>query len=124
MFSYLNKNEVNATTLNKIGLIKVNDDHWICKADYDSPDDQPAEEEEGDAVETDEGHDAPMLDAPPSGYEDYFVGFEERVMNQLHTMYEEERSHHQYRETRFQNIESIVEDVQYKLGQMFYNPED
>jgi len=69
-----------------------------------------------------------MPDAPPSGYENYFIGFEERMMNQLHTMYEEmheeERSHHQYCETRFQNIKGIVEDVQYKLGQMFYNPED
>jgi len=29
------QNEVSASTLNKIGLIKVNDDHWICKTDYD-----------------------------------------------------------------------------------------
>jgi len=39
------------------------------------------------------------------GYEQYFVGFEERMMNQLHTMQEEGRTHHQYCETRFQDIE-------------------
>jgi len=39
-------------------------------------------------------------------------------------MQEEERSHHQYFVTRFQNIKGIVEDVQYKIGQMFYGPED
>jgi len=75
------QNEVSTTTLNKIGLIKVNDDHWICKADYDSHDDQPVEEEEGDAAKTDEGHDASMPNAPPSGYENYFVGFKKRIMN-------------------------------------------
>ena len=102
------QNEVSTTTLNKIGLIKVNDDHWICKVDYDK---QPAEEEEGDVAETDEGHDKPMPDALPSGYENYFVGFEERMMTQLHIMHEEERSHHQHCETMFHNIEGIVEDV-------------
>jgi len=71
------QNEVATATLNKIGLIKVNDDQWICKVDYDSPDEQPAEEEEGDATDADEGHDDPMIDAPPSGYENYFTGFEE-----------------------------------------------
>jgi len=42
-----------------------------------------------------------MYDVPPTGYENYFAGFEERMMNKLHTMHEEERSHHQYCETRF-----------------------
>jgi len=118
------QNEVTATTLNKIGLIKVNDDQWICKADYDSPDEQPGEEEEGDATDVDEGHDDPITDAPPNGYENYFVGFEERMMTQLHTMHDEERSHHQYCETRLQNIEGTLEDVQFKLGQMFYSPNE
>jgi len=65
-----------------------------------------------------------MNDVPPTGYENYFSGFKERMMNQLHTIQEEERSHHQYCEARFQNIEGIIEDIQYKIGQMFYGPED
>jgi len=88
-------NEVTKTTLSKIGLIKVNDDQRICKVDYDSADEQPAEEEESDVTDADEGQDDPMIDAPPSGYENYFAVFEERMMTQLHTMHEEERSHHQ-----------------------------
>jgi len=123
------QNEISAAVLSKIGLTKVNDDHWICKPDYDSLDHQPAEEAGGagtsDVVAaTKEGYDASMHDVPPTGYENYFHGFEERMMNQLHTMHKEERSHHQYCETRFQNIKGIIGDVQYKFGQMFYDPDE
>jgi len=63
-------NEVTTTTLNKIGLIKVNDEKWICKANYDSSNEQPAEaeaeeEEEGDEDEEDDNAadaDEPMAD--------------------------------------------------------------
>jgi len=101
------QNEMSAATLSKISLTKVNDDHWICKADYDSPDHQAVEEGEGAststvvAAATREGYDAPMPDVPPIGYENYFARFEERMMNQVHTMQDEEMSHHQYCETRF-----------------------
>jgi len=71
------QNEVTTATLDKIGLIKVNDDQWICKVNYDSADEQPIEEEDGDVADADEGHDDPMIDAPPNGYENYFAGFEE-----------------------------------------------
>jgi len=65
-----------------------------------------------------------MADTPQNDYEQYFVGFEERMMNQLHTMQEESSTHHQYCETRFQDIESMVGDVQNKLSHMFFNPDD
>jgi len=104
------QNEISAATLSKIGLTKVNDDHWICKADYYSLDHQPVEEAGGvgtsdAAATTEEGNDAPMHDVPPTGCENYFAGFEEKMMNQLHTMHEEERSHHQYCETRCSMIQ-------------------
>jgi len=67
---------------------------------------------------------AHMSDVPPTKYENYLTGFEEMMMNHLHTMQEEGRSHQQYCETRFQNIEEIVEHLRYELGQMFYGPED
>jgi len=38
-------------------------------------------------------------------------------------MYEEERNHYQYCETKFQNVEGSLEDVQNKLGHMFFNPD-
>ena len=113
------QNEISVATLSKIVLTKVNDDHWICKADYDSYDPQLVEEDDDagtSATAADEGYDVPIHDVPHTGYENYFAGFEERMMNQLHTMQEEERSHHQYCETRFRNIGGAVEDVQYKLG--------
>ena len=60
------QNEISAETLSKIGLTKVNDGYQICKADYDSPDHQLAEEGEGagtsaTAAATKEGYDAPNL---------------------------------------------------------------
>ena len=39
-------NEVTTATLNTIGLIKVNDEKWIWKADYDNTNEQHAEAEE------------------------------------------------------------------------------
>jgi len=38
-------------------------------------------------------------------------------------MQEEERKHYQY-ETKFQHIDESLEDVQNKLGRMFFNPDD
>ena len=99
------QNEISVAILNKIGLIKVNDDHWICKADYDSSDPQPVEEDDNGGtsvvVAANKGYDVPIHDVPHTGYENYFAGFEERMMTQLHTMHEEERNHYQYCETRF-----------------------
>jgi len=47
-----------------------------------------------------------------------FSRFEQMVIGQ------QQMSHNQFCETRFQNIEDLVEDVQYKIGQMFYGPND
>ena len=74
-----------------------NDDHWICKADYDSSNPQLVEEDDNggtSVVVADEGYDVPIHDVPHTGYENYFAGFEERMMSQLHTMHEEERNHY------------------------------
>jgi len=90
------QNEISAVTLNKIGLTKINDDHWICKADYDSSDPQPIEEDDnGGTSAAAQGYDVPVHDVPHTGYENYFAGFKERMMTQLHTMKEEERNHYQ-----------------------------
>ena len=65
-----------------------------------------------------------MSSIPPIESDGPFSRFEHMVMSQLHTMENDHRSHHQFCETRFQNIEDLVEDVQYKIGQMFYGPEE
>jgi len=75
------QNEISAVTLNKIGQTKVNDDHWICKADYDSSDPQLVEEDDnGRTSAAVEGYDVPVHDVPHTGYENYFAGFKERMM--------------------------------------------
>jgi len=76
------------------------------------------------ALAADEGYDVLIHDVSHTGYENYFAGFEERMMSQLHTMHEKERNHYQYCETRFQNIEGSLKDVQSKLGQMFFSSND
>jgi len=88
------QNEISAVTLNKIRLTEVNDDHWICKADYDSSDAQPIEDDNGGTSVVAEGYDVPIHDVPHTGYENYFAGFEERMMTQVYTMHEEERNHY------------------------------
>jgi len=65
-----------------------------------------------------------MSDIPLVESEGPFSRFEQMVIGQLHTMENDQRSHHQFCETRVQNIENLVEDVQYKIGQMFYGPEE
>jgi len=46
------------------------------------------------------------------------------VIGQLHATENDQRRHHQFCETQFQNIEDQVEDIQHKIGQMFYRPEE
>jgi len=53
-----------------------------------------------------------------------FSRFEQIMTNQLHTMESDHRSHHQYCETHFQFIENQVEDIQSKIGTMFFGPDD
>jgi len=45
-------------------LTKVNDDHWICKANYDCSDPQAVEEDDngGTSVVATEGYDVPIHD--------------------------------------------------------------
>jgi len=99
------QNEISAVTLNKIGLTKVNDDHWIYKADYDSFDPQPVEEDDngGTSVAVVEGY-----DVPHTGYENYFAGFEEHMITQLHTMHEEERNHYQFVKPGFSTLKDLL----------------
>ena len=60
----------------------------MCKADGDDLDQQQEEKGEGvgtntAATEAEKGYDAHMFGFPPVGYENYFAGFEERLMSQL-----------------------------------------
>jgi len=46
------------------------------------------------------------------------------MINQLNNIESYQKSLHKYCETHFQNLEERVDDIQGKLGQMFYGPED
>ena len=64
------QNEISEATLRKIGLKKANDDHWICKADDDSLDQQQDKVGEGArtsvvvATEAEGGYDVHMSGFP------------------------------------------------------------
>jgi len=61
---------------------------------------------------------------PTAPVQDFFSRFEQLIINQLNTMKDQNRSHHQYCETHFQFIETQVEDIQSKIGTMFFPPDD
>jgi len=56
--------------------------------------------------------------------EQSYSNFEQLMINQLNNIDSSQRSHHEYCETHFQNLEERVNDIQGKLGQMFYGPDD
>jgi len=101
-------NEISVATLNKIGLKKVNNHHWVCKPKGDS-----ADQEEDEAGTSVANADAPagegmyseqfayMVDIPPTQGEETFSRFEQMVINQLYTMENDHRSHHKYCVTHF-----------------------
>jgi len=49
---------------------------------------------------------------------------EQSYSNFEQLMIDNQRSHHEYCETHFQNLEERVDDIQGKLGQMLYEPDD
>lgn len=105
------QNEITVATLNKISLKKVNDDHWVCKADRGGADQQQYQENDGTgtsvaAVATvgggfDPAQFAYMSSNPPVEEECSFSRFEQMMISKMHTIESEQRSHHQFCETRF-----------------------
>ena len=93
--------EITVATLNKIGLKKVNGNQWICKAN--------AEEDETDGAGT-------SVVAEQFTEEDLGTGepsysrFEQLMINQLNNIESNQKSHHEYCETHFQNLEERVDN--------------
>ena len=109
------QSEITVATLNKIGLKKVNDNQWICKA--------TAEEDETEGAGTSTAAEQFTRGDMGTG-EQSFSRFEQLMINQLNNIESNQKSHLEYCETHFQNLEERVDDIQGKLGQMFYGPED
>jgi len=102
--------EITVATLNKIGLKKVNGNQWICKAS--------AKEDEMDGAGTSAAAEKFTGEDLGTGEQSY------SIFEQLNNIETNQRSHHEYCETHFQNIEEHVDDIPGKLRQMFYGPDD
>ena len=102
--------ELAATNLNKIGLKKVNDDHWICRADVENAAVEAEDETVGNAADVNMG-DA----AAPSAW---FSNFDQLVIGKLDNLTMEQRNHHEFCIARFQHMDLQIEAVQEQLAVM------
>jgi len=109
--------EITAATLSKIGLKGMNDNQWICKASAE----EDELEDAGDGTRTAA---KPFTEEDMGTGEQSYSRFEQLMINQLGSIESSQCSHHEYCETHFQHLEEQVEDIQGKLGQMFYGPDD
>jgi len=96
----------------KIGLKKLKNKKWICKADEGSVADEEEEDEESaDEEDNDEEHSTDEEDADGNNAEnfntagpepvtptapDQFARFEQMMMTQFNQLHEQNHSHHQY----------------------------
>jgi len=56
--------------------------------------------------------------------QEHFARFEQRMFNQLNNMQDQHRMHHKYCQTHFQLIETQVDDIQSKIGTLFFPPDE
>jgi len=128
-------NQITTANLTKIGLKKMKNKKWICKADEESVDDDDDEEEEeeeksSDDNEDDEDEDKNSDQAKPEPEmsvalsQDSFSRLEQLMMTQFNQLENQNCSHHQYCETHFQFIKTQVEDIQSKMGALFFPTDD
>jgi len=125
-------NHITTANLTKIGLKKLKNKRWICKADEESVGDDKKEEEKStddDDDEDDQDEDKnmnfdqvePQPETPTAPGQDSFSRLEQLMMNQFNHFEDQNRSHHQYCETHFQFIETQVEDIQSKMRTLFFH---
>jgi len=126
-------NQIFAANLTKIGLKKMKNKRWICKADEESVEDDKEEEEEFTNDDEDDEDDdnnmnfdqaEPEPETPNVPVQDSFSRLKQLMMNQFNHLEDQNCSHHQYCETHFQHIKTQVDDIQSKLGTMFFPPDD
>ena len=122
-------NQITTANLTKIELKKMKNKKWIYKADEESVNDEEEEEEEkssddDDEDEEDEDQVEPEQETPAAPSQDSFSRLEQFMMTQFNQLENQNRSHHQYCETHFQFIETQVEDIQSKIGTLFFPPDE
>jgi len=95
--------EITVATLNKISLKKVNENQWISKA---------SSEDEMDDAGAGTSATAEQFTGEDLGAgEQSYSSFEQLMINQLNNIESSQRSHHEYCETYFQNLEKCVDDI-------------
>ena len=85
--------------------------------DLQSDDDDDEDDEDEDQAE-------PEPETPAALSQDFFSRLEQLMMTQFNQFENQNRSHHQYCETHFQFIETQVEDIQSKIGTLFFPPDE
>jgi len=81
-------NQITTTNLTKIGLKKMKNKKWICKADEESVDEEEEEEEEKSSDEDDEDNEdedqaEPEPETPAAPSQDSFSRLEQLMMTQF-----------------------------------------
>jgi len=100
-------NQISIANLTKIGLKKMKNKKWICKADKESAsqdDDDEEESSDDDADTKDDDEENNMNDeqagteggTPTAHAQESYSRFEQLMINQLKNMENQNRSHHQY----------------------------
>jgi len=128
-------NQISTANLTKNGLVKLKNKKWVSKADEGTADEDNEEEStQGEFEESDDEADEANMEHDQGGMatetpiaavgQDYFAGFEQRMFNQLNNMQDQHRVHHEYCQTHFQLIETQVDDIQSKIGTLFFPPNE
>jgi len=122
-------NQITTANLTKIGLKKMKNKKWICKADEELVDDEVEEEEKSsddddDEDDEDEDQAEPEPETPAASSQDSFSRLEQLMMTQFNQLENQNSSHHQYCKTHFQFIETQVEDIQSKIETLFFPPDE
>ena len=83
-------NQITTANLTKIGLKKMKNKKWICKADEESVDDEEEEEEKSsdddDEDDEDEDQAEPEPEAPAAPSQDSFSRLEQLMMTQFNQL--------------------------------------
>jgi len=66
----------------------------------------------------------PEPEMPTTPNQDSFSRLEQLMMNQFNNLEDQNRSHHQYCVTHFQHIGTQVDDIQSKIGTLFFLPDE
>jgi len=110
-------NEITNNILYKIGLMKVNDDHWICKANVGADGEASANVGPSSTI-GDNNVIIPYV--PPVERGELLSKFEQMMLNKLNIVDGDQREHYEFFAARFQHLDDQLEVVQEQLTELDY----